>query len=193
MTYGLIIVKKNSRRLANKNWIDFGENWQGGPKPMFQWNLEKCLKIFKKVYVNSDYDYILEVAANLGAIPIKRPLPLCGNKIPNIPIYQYSLEQMKPEPDIIVAIQANSPTIKTHLIKEAKYLMEERGFNELMTCDRNYNIYGSIWAITSYKLKHYEEYGADPYNPKPEILLLDPSVDIHNQYDLTRAKEVKHL
>jgi len=181
-TVGLIIAKGNSSRLKNKNRRDF----KG--KPMFQWNLEKCLRIFKKVYVSSDSDFILEIALQLGATPIKRPLELCGD-VPNIPVYQHALGEMMIKPDIIVAVQANSPTIKQHLIQWTKDLMEEHHFSELMTCHQDFTIYGSIWAIQTWFLEHYE----DPYSPKPEVLLTDPSKDIHTLADFNKALQIKHI
>jgi CMP-N-acetylneuraminic acid synthetase len=47
----------------NKNCQDFCG------KPMFIWNLEKCLDIFDRVYVSSDSDEILELATRLEVIP----------------------------------------------------------------------------------------------------------------------------
>ena len=172
---GLILAKKGSKRLENKNFKEFLG------KPMFVWNLERMLKIFNKVYVSSDYEFILETAKKMGAIAINRPDELCGD-VPNIPVYQHALPFMD-SPDIIVAVQANSPTIEESLIKKAKSIIENYGFNELMTCHKDYKIYGSIWAITVEKLKNY----GDPFKPNPEVLLLDESIDIHTQEDFNSA------
>ena len=109
---GLIIAKGNSRRFPNKNIADF----KG--KPMFQWNLEKCLKIFSRTYVSSDNKYILELSEELGAIPITRPQELCG-ETSNIKVYQHAITFMNGV-DGIVAVQANSPTIKSKIIQNAK-------------------------------------------------------------------------
>ena len=172
MTVGLIIAKKDSQRLINKNWRDYNG------KPMFQWNLEKCLRIFDKVYVSSDYNLILDISKELGAIPIKRPPELLDT--PNIPVYQHAMKQMK-DVDIIVAVQVNSPDIDEKLINDVKYLMEY-GFYEIMTCHQNRKIYGSIWALNTKLLKKYpmNRY----YFPQPELLLVDKSKDIHFKEDL---------
>jgi CMP-N-acetylneuraminic acid synthetase len=147
---------------------------------MFLWNVEKCLKIFSRTYVSSDDDWILSEAENAGAIPIKRPIELCGDT-PNIPVYQHALTFMNGV-DGIVAVQANSPTIKSKLIMEAKRFLEA-GAQEIMTSHPNGDIYGSVWAISSKKLKEYK----DPYNPKPDILLCDPSIDVHDINDFNLA------
>lgn len=178
----LIIAKGNSRRLKNKNWLDFNG------KPMFAWNVIKCVKIFKQVYVSSDSEYILRKANQLGAIPIKRPLELCQEGVPNIPVYLHAYDEMNPKPDIIVSVQANSPTLKEWRIEEVKKLMEIMGYGEMITCHADYKIYGSIWALNAFTLNNYESITGSHYKHKPNCLLPDPSVDIHNLYDLTRAK-----
>lgn len=184
MTVALMLVKRHSSRLKDKNWRDF----KG--KPMFQWNLEKCLKIFKKVYVSSEWDYILNLANNLGAIPIKRPLELCNTS--NISVYQHVLKEMMVKPDIIVAVQANSPTIKWHLIQLTKDIMERHNVVELMTCHPDGRIYGSIWALQTWTLEHWEDYKSFRDN-HTDIYITDPSVDIHTYYDFKKALQVKHI
>jgi len=185
MTVALMLVKKQSSRLKDKNWLDFKD------KPMFQWNLEKCLKIFKKVYVSSDYEYILKIANSLGAIPLKRPLELCGN-VPNIPVYQYVLKQMMTKPDIIVAVQANSPTIKCHLIQLAKDIMEQDDVAELMTCHPDGKVYGSIWALQTWALEKYDNYKSFKDN-HTSVYITDTSVDIHTLEDFNKALQIKHI
>jgi CMP-N-acetylneuraminic acid synthetase len=172
---GLIIAKKDSERLKNKNFLDFCG------KPMFVWNLEKMLKIFDKVYVSSDYDFILETAKNLGAIPIKRPSDLCGDA-PSILVFKHAFKFMD-NPEIIVSVQANSPTIEESLIKRAKELMERDLYNELATCRSDLKPYYSVWGIAKEKLLSYE----NPLDRTPKIFLVDDSVDIHTKEDLEEA------
>jgi len=169
----LILAKSQSKRLPNKNILPING------EPMFLVNVKKCQKVFDRVYVSSDSLDILEQATNIGAIPIRRPLSLCGD-VPNIPVYKHALKEISE--DIIVAVQANSPTLDINLIRLAKKIMEE-GKSELMTCYPDYSIYGSIWAITKDKIIDYKDF----YNPKPDVLLVDESVDIHTQQDYERA------
>lgn len=150
---------------------------------MFLVNTKKCLRIFSRVYVSSDDDWILEEAEWAGAIPIKRGEELCGDT-PNIPVYQHALGYMNGT-DGIVAVQSNSPTIDSKLIEISKELLE-KGFEEVMTMHEDGSIYGSIWAIDRKKLENYKDY----YNPKPDILLLDASIDIHTEEDLNNAKNI---
>jgi CMP-N-acetylneuraminic acid synthetase len=147
---------------------------------MFVTNLEKCLKLFDKVYVSSDSHAILADAARLGAEPILRGVELCGDT-PNIPVYRHALEQME-QCDGIVAVQANSPTISPVTIERVKKMME-MGFDEVMTCHEDRSIYGSVWALSKKKLLSY----GDPYKPKPEAVVVDSSTDIHTLEDYIEA------
>lgn len=146
---------------------------------MFLENTKKCLKIFEKVYVSSDSQLILDQARAIGAIPIWRPQKLCGD-VPNVPVYRHAMDKMG-EADI-VAVQANSPTLNPDLILWVKGMME-MGANEVMTCYPNYEIYGSIWAMTYKRLMEYTDF----YHPKPDTLIVDPSVDIHTWDDYEEA------
>ena len=170
----LIIAKGKSKRLPEKNRKEF----RG--KPMFLWNVEKCLKIFSRTYVSSDDDWILSEAENAGAIPIKRGEELCGD-IPNITVYQHALTFMNGV-DGIVAVQANSPTVKSKLIMEGKRYLEI-GVQEVLTSHPDGEKYGSIWGLSTKRLENYP----DPYNPNPDIWIKDWSVDIDTMEDFNRA------
>lgn len=140
---------------------------------MFMENVEKLLKLFDRVYVSSDSQLILDKAHLAGAIPIWRGQKLCGDT-PNITVYQHALSKMG-EVDALIAVQANSPNIDINTIAIVKRIMEI-GIDEVMTCHSNYAIYGSVWAVSKKRLVNYK----DPYQPTPQVLVLDNSVDIHS-------------
>lgn len=143
-------------------------------------NVRKCLELFDRVYVSSDSPEILKMAINVGAIPIRRGLELCGDT-PNIDVYRHAVGQMGPIQGI-VAVQANSPTIDPKIISDVcEMTMME--YDEIMTCHPDYSIYGSVWAMTADRLANY----GDPYKPTPQVLVVDPSVDIHTKEDLEQA------
>lgn len=177
----MVLAKYHSKRLPKKNRLDFHG------KPMFLVNVEKLLKVFDDVYVTSDSHKMITQAEAIGAKGIWRDEKLCLDSTPNIPVYQYSLAHMG-EVDGIVAVQANSPNVSEKLIMTTKGLLE-LGFKEVMTChemesDKNYHeqaskVYGSIWALEANYLRKYK----NAYNPKPEVLLVDNSEDIHYQED----------
>lgn len=171
---GLLGAKKISKRLPGKAW----RRLQG--KPMFEHNVRKGVEIFDKMYVSSDDTILLNRSEQMGAIPILRTNPKLMDA-PNISYYKHALQFMS-NPDAIVAIQVNSPTVNKELITKVKKMMLM--FNEIKTCDLYGADYGSIWAMTIDRLNNY----GDPYNAKPDVWVVDTSVDIHTAEDLYKAK-----
>lgn len=179
-----MLAKGTSKRLPGKNLKDFNG------KPTFLWNVEKCLKLFKKVYVSSDSEEILRIAKAAGAIPIHRGEELCGD-VPDIPVFQHAFQEMGPVLGI-VAVHANNPTIRPELIERIKYLIE-LGAPEVMTCHpmthgddyhkQHNKIYGSIRGLRAARLLTY----GNPYKPTPEILLVDESIEIETQESFDAA------
>lgn len=155
---------------------------------MFLWNLEKCLTLFGYVYFSSDCPEMLKVAKEKGAIPIERPPELCKSNVPNIPVYRHALKFIRREAKNIICVQANSPTIEMSLISMIRYLMEKWHYNEIMTCNNDYTIYGSVWALSKKKIREY----GDPFERNPEILIKDPSIDIHTMEDYELALQQKY-
>ena len=169
---GLMLVKKNSSRLKNKNW----RRYKG--KPMFQWNLEKCLMIFDEVYISSEDDKILNFIEGYGAIPIRRPEELL--EATNIECYKHAQKFMGA--DAFIAVQANSPEVGIKLIKYAKEVLEI-GNEEVKTAHEDGTDYGSIWGMTAERLNNYP----DPYHSNPEVWIKDYSIDIHTIEDLYKS------
>jgi hypothetical protein len=147
---------------------------------MFMTNVRKCLKIFNKVYVSSDSREMLALASKAGAKPILRYENLCGD-VPNIPVYQHALEYMG-KVKWLVAVQANSPNVDPNLIVLTKKLLFF-GAEEVMTCHPDRSLYGSIWAMTTDRLRSY----GDPYGPQPDVLLVENSIDIHSHEDYIKS------
>lgn len=160
----LMLAKRNSTRLPGKNFLLIDG------KPMYKVNLEKCRDIFDEVLVSSDDPDVADVL---------RDEELCGD-VPNIPVYRHAMEHT--DADAFIAVQANSPTIEKNLIILAKKILE-MGVQEVMTCHPDRSLYGSIWGMTRERL---EQYG-DPYTPTPEVLIVDPSIDIHTLKDYEQA------
>jgi CMP-N-acetylneuraminic acid synthetase len=180
----LLLVKENSTRLPGKNTMDF----KG--KPMFLWNVEKCLSLFDRVYVSSDSSRILKMATEAGAMAIRRGSELCGD-VPDVPVYQHALSRMR-DVSAVVAVHANNPTISKNIIALTKKLLDS-GVAEVMTCypmthgDNYHNqhnkIYGSIRGMRTERLENYP----DPYHPNPEVLLVDRSTEIETPESFEQA------
>lgn len=154
---------------------------------MFLWNVEKCLKIFDKVFVSSDSQEILDLASTAGAIPILRGEDLCG-EVPDVPVFRHAFKQMW-DCDGIVAVHANNPLIDEKLIRQVKGIVE-LGVPEVMTCfpmeheslykKQANKINGSIRGIARERLENYPDY----YKPDPEVLVVDNSIEIETIDDV---------
>ena len=179
----LMIAKGTSKRLKNKNT----KIYKG--KQMFLWNLKKGLSITKNFYFNSDDNEMIVISKKLGLKTIKRDKKLQGAEIPSRLIFDSCLKKMPKNIDGILHIQANSPNIDINLIKCALKMMQFDEIQELLTCDKNYNQYGSLWGITRKRIKKYNMNRNihDRKVIKPDCYLLDESVDIHNIKDFRRS------
>jgi len=181
-TAAIIIARLKSKRLPRKNLLDLCG------KPLFCWNLEKALKIFPQTYFSSDSEEMQREAEARGAIVIKRPEELAGDNVPNMPVFEHAYKYMD-NPDLVVSLQSNSPTLPEDLIKRALKIMEIPKINELITIDKNLHVHGSIWALRKERLLNY----GDPFKYKAEIFLSDDSVDVHTIEDFKQAEEILQI
>ena len=185
----LTIAKGDSKRLKNKNKLIYKN------KPMFLWNIEKGLSISKDYYFNSDDNEMISRASKLGLKIIKREKKLMGHEIPSRLIFKSCLDKIPKKFDGILHIQANSPNLDKNLIKCALKIMSLDNINEILTCDENYNQYGSLWGITRKRIKEYNmnKNIHDRKVIKPDCLILDNSIDIHTLKDfkLSLKKSIK--
>jgi len=180
----LLLVKEHSNRLPGKNTKDFHG------KPMFVWNLQKCVDLFDEVYVSSDSQAILNIARLHGAKTIVRTAELCG-ECPDTKVYEHAAEHMG-NVSGFVAVHANNPTVEKNLIATVKKFIEY-GVPEVMTCHpithhndyhRHSNrLYGSVRGMSLKRLESYP----DPYKPEPEVLVVDTSIEIETQEDYDKC------
>lgn len=112
------IARKNLRSLAGK--------------PLITYSIENALaSAFKPdVYVSSDDDEILSIAAKLGAQPYKRPAELADGETTLDPViydaYHAISQQNGKSYDLIVTLQPTSPLLKTTSLDAALSTMIER-------------------------------------------------------------------
>ena len=173
---GVMIAKRDSTRLPNKNRLDFNG------KPLFEWNLKKMVAIFDRVVFDSDCPQMLLAASQLGAEPHARVKSLLGHDVPSIPIFESILDDIKNVKNII-NVQANSPNVSEALIKKAAVIIKYHDVNELLTMYADRTINGSVWGLSKDRIKNYGDY----YEHHPDILLLDNSIDIHTRAEFDEA------
>lgn len=175
----VMLAKGSSRRLPRKNMQDFlGE-------PLFVHNVRKLVELGVGPIVDSDDDEILAIAEAAGAVPTRREEALRGPDVPTLPIVRAAFERLTiGPPTCALIVQANSPNIRTETLRHAIDLISRTDIDELMSAapDRSHN--GSVWAVSHDRLVDY----GDPYVHRPDVLLVDDSIDIHHETDLDAAR-----
>jgi CMP-N-acetylneuraminic acid synthetase len=173
-----MIAKGASRRLDRKNSLPFCG------RPLFEWNLEKLLKLGIPVHFDSDDRTMLNRAQTMGAIAHKRPARLCGHEVPSVPIFQEIVNGLSIRPKTILNLQANSPNCSQIVLEKCLRVARHVPFNELLTVypDRRNN--GSIWGFSIDRLMNY----GDPHVHVPDVLIVDDSIDVHTMDDFLEAE-----
>lgn len=176
---GIMLAKGSSRRLPRKNMVDFAG------KPLFLRNLEKIVELGLAPILDSDDDEILSLAERAGAVPHYRDPKLHGPDVPTLPIVKAAFEALEvPAPTCAVIVQANSPNLRVATIEQTVAIVRYTPVDEVMSAlpDRSHN--GSVWAVSHRRLLDY----GDPYVHRPDVLVVDDSVDIHNAAELEQAR-----
>ena len=133
----IIPARGGSKRLKRKNIYPVCG------KPMIYWPINACndSKYNIEVWVSTEDDEIARVANNYGAKVHKRPKELSGDKIYKQAAIRsaakYIFEQKQSTPDIIISLQANSPTIVAKDIDGAIDLLIEYNRDEIISVDKN--------------------------------------------------------
>ncbi len=174
-----MIAKGESLRLPGKNARAFHG------RPLFEWNLQKLLHLGVPVCFDSDDEALLQRAAALGASTHRRAPGLCGHAVPSVPIFQDMVRGLAEAPDAILNLQANSPTCAPAVLEQSLAIARHVAFGELLTVypDRRNN--GSVWCFSYERLMNY----GDPYTHRPDILIVDDSLDIHTIDDFHEAEK----
>lgn len=104
MNIALVPAKKNSRRIPNKNMMDFFG------KPLFMWSVEQALnsKLVDKVVISTD---IKQIASCVDEVQvIERPDAICGDNTTQEEVIAHAIESLNlKDDDNIVLLQPTSP------------------------------------------------------------------------------------
>lgn len=151
-TVAVIPARGGSKRLGRKNVQPlFG-------KPLIVWSIEACLaaKEVGAVFVSSDDQEILALAAQHGAQTITRPQNLADDATPKIEAirhaHQWLQENMSLEPDVIISVQANSPEMSARDLDRAVKLMAALNAWEVFSIDENDAMNGAIRVLKTHCL-----------------------------------------
>ena len=131
----IIPARGGSKRLKNKNIYPL----KG--KPIIQYTIDACKasEYVAEVVVSSDSDEILDVAAQSGAMPLRRSAELSDDNTPKIVAIRDAIKTLNKtvEFDDVAILQANSPQIQSDHIDTAYRLMLDHKLWEVMSADDN--------------------------------------------------------
>ncbi len=104
-TIAIILARGGSKGIPGKNI----KNFNG--KPLIFWSIlqSKISKKISKVYLSSDSNKILRLAKKFGAIPIKRPANISGDKAKSESAVIHVLKNINFEPDAVVMLEPTAP------------------------------------------------------------------------------------
>jgi len=131
-TLALIAARGGSKGIPQKNLIDLCG------KPLLAWSILQArgAKGVTEVAVSSDSDSILEVAAEFGAIAVRRPVDISGDTASSESAWLHALDECERSSapfDRIVALQATSPIRESSDIDAALQRFERDSLDSLLT------------------------------------------------------------
>lgn len=175
--YALIPARLGSKRLKKKNIFPFLG------RPMIEYGIDACLRsqLIKRVIVSTESEEIAVVAKQAGAEVLQRPSELAEDHIITQDVVKHFANSF-PEVDIVVLVQANSPTVKTENIEKAIRLLVNNNLREVRSVDRAGLENGSFW-VTTREAVFWD--GLSVYFG----VVQDDSVDIHTIDDVKKAEE----
>ena len=103
--YAIIPARKGSKRIKNKNLIDFFG------KPLVSWTIDVAINsnLFQDVIVSSDSDQILDISKNMGANSFKRDKYFDNHSTISQATLYTALSLNLNKNDIIVQLMPNCP------------------------------------------------------------------------------------
>lgn len=133
----IIPARGGSKRLPGKNIFLL----KG--KPLIAYAIDACKKsaYINEIYVSSDDEKILKVAAECGAIPIPRPGELADDVTPKMEAVRNAVKHpvlvRGGTPDIVIVPQANSPQLKAEDMDRGFEMLFKYNLWEVMSADSN--------------------------------------------------------
>lgn len=175
MIHILIAARGGSKRLPNKNTTTTLD------RPMIYWAIQAALETGHKVYVSSE-DKKIQYLAKKYCDVIVRPKVLAEDDIWTKDVVAHFIgKQNIDDEDIIVLVQANSPSVTTETINKAISIVES-GQWEVSTVGEDFVNNG---AVTAFRAKVNKHEGKANYN----AVIPTDFVDVHYQEDVPKAEE----
>ena len=143
----VIPAREGSKRLKHKNVYPLNG------VPMIEYTINAALKSkyinHNNLYVNTDFDKVIDIAKKRNIQVIERPPHLAGDKVWTQPVINHTDDELGglDDEDIIVILQANSPQITTEKIDECIDMLINNDLFEVHTIDSTMINNGAIQVI----------------------------------------------
>jgi len=176
MIYCIIPARKGSKRLKGKNMFLLNG------KPLIEYTIDEVLQSKhipkENIFVNSDWDELLEFSSNKGIKTLKRPDYLGGDKIWTQDVIDHTISELGLKPDdIIVICQANSPQITSKVLDKCIEMLIENELWQVHTVGDDMINNGAIQIIKCFVSSHQ---GKVNYNG----VVVTDWVDVHTLQDI---------
>lgn len=128
----IIPARGGSKGILRKNLIDVCG------KPLLAWSIIQALNSSEidSVWVTSEDEEILEVAAHYGAQPIKRPEDISGDSASSESAWLHAIsviEGLGTDIDLVVAMQATSPIRESSDLDAGVKLLRDKNYDSLLS------------------------------------------------------------
>tara|TARA_R100001377_G_scaffold82889_1_gene63730 strand:- start:2550 stop:3104 length:555 start_codon:yes stop_codon:yes gene_type:complete len=179
----VIPAREGSKRLKHKNVYLLNGI------PLIEYTINAALqsKYINKenLYVNTDFDKVIDIAKKRNIQVIERPSHLAGDKVWTQPVINHTDDELGglDDEDIIVILQANSPQITTEKIDECIDMLINNDLFEVHTIDSTMINNGAIQVI---KRKVRKQQGKVCYNG---VVMAD-WIDVHTIEDINKIGEL---
>ena len=175
--YAMIPARLDSKRLPRKNIHPFLG------KPMIYYAIEACKssKLIDRVFVSTESEEVAQIASEFGAEILLRPKNLAEDDVPTQAVMKHFANTFK-EMDLLVLVQANSPSVRAENIDKAINKIIKHNLREVRSVDKNGLENGAIWIATREAI-FWD--GLTVYFG----VVVDEAVDIHTFEDLKIAED----
>ncbi len=131
-TVAIIPARGGSKGIPRKNLVEVCG------KPLIAWSILQArnARDIDSVWVTSDDEDILAVAASFGANPIKRPAEISGDQATSESAWLHALDAIEGSGipvGLVVAMQATSPIRESADLDGGVKMLRERGFDSLLS------------------------------------------------------------
>lgn len=186
--YIIIPARGGSKRLKKKNiYPVLG-------KPMITWVIEECKKLknvdFKNVYVTSEDLEIIDVVTRSGVKSITRPKTLSGDHVEKMDAIQHAVKTITSigGDDIVVSLQANSPTFLAKDLDDAILFFKENLFFKKKKCEV-ISVGKDMLQNACFRIMSYEAVFHNSLSTNIGVFFTDCH-DVHDKQDVKHVEKI---